>query len=70
MTANRKDSNKFPVAEAMAMRNNRRKGDGETVSISVNLYYHGKNSSARKYAEEMEQSGIADAIRKEDGRNG
>ena len=33
----------------------------------MNLYYHGKNGNARKFAEEMECSGIADAIRKEEG---
>ena len=37
------------------------------MSISVNLYYHGKNGNARKFAEAMERSGIADAIRGEDG---
>lgn len=37
------------------------------MSISVNLYYQGKNGSARKFVEEMEQKGIADAIRAEDG---
>lgn len=37
------------------------------MSISVNLYYRGKNGSARKFVEEMEQKGIADAIRAEDG---
>ena len=37
------------------------------MSITVNLYYHGKNGSARAFAEEMEQSGIADAIRAEKG---
>ncbi len=37
------------------------------MSITVNLYYHGKNGSARAYAEEMERSGIADAIRAEKG---
>lgn len=35
--------------------------------ITVNLYYTGKNGSARKFAEEMEQSGIADSIRHEPG---
>ena len=48
----------------------RRKGAGETMSISVNLYYHGRNGSARQFAEAMERSGIADAIRKEDGNLG
>ena len=35
--------------------------------ITVNLYYHGKNGSARAFAEEMESSGIADKIRAEEG---
>ncbi len=35
--------------------------------ITVNLYYKGKNGSAKAFAEEMEASGIAGDIRKEDG---
>ena len=35
--------------------------------ITVNLYYRGANGSARAFAEEMEESGIADAIRAEEG---
>ena len=35
--------------------------------ITVNLYYTGTNGSARSFAEEMESSGIADAIRAEEG---
>ncbi|MBQ8094427.1 MAG: antibiotic biosynthesis monooxygenase [Clostridia bacterium] len=35
--------------------------------IAVNLYYRGTDGHARQFAEEMEQSGIADAIRKEPG---
>ena len=35
--------------------------------ITVNLYYKGTNGNARVFAEEMESSGIADAIRKEEG---
>ena len=35
--------------------------------ITVNLYYKGTDGSARAFAEEMETSGIADAIRKEEG---
>ena len=35
--------------------------------ITVNLYYRGQNGSARRFAEEMESSGIADAIRAEKG---
>lgn len=35
--------------------------------ITINIYYHGENGNARKFAEEMTQSGIVDAIRAEDG---
>ena len=35
--------------------------------ITVNLYYTGSNGSAGKFAEEMESSGIAAAIRAEEG---
>ena len=35
--------------------------------ITVNLYYRGENGNARRFAEEMEASGIADAIRAEGG---
>lgn len=35
--------------------------------IAVNLYYTGKNGEARKFAEEMEQSGTAALIRAEKG---
>ena len=35
--------------------------------ITVNLYYKGENGNARAFAEEMESSGIADAIRAEKG---
>ena len=37
------------------------------MSITVNLYYTGENGNAKKFAEEMEASGIAAAIRAEDG---
>lgn len=37
------------------------------MSITVNLYYTGKNGSARKFAEEMVDSGIVDKIRAEEG---
>lgn len=37
------------------------------MSITVNLYYKGENGAARKFVEEMESSGTADAIRAEDG---
>ena len=35
--------------------------------ITVNLYYTGKNGSAKAFCEEMESSGIADEIRSESG---
>ena len=35
--------------------------------ITVNLYYTGANGSARAFAEEMVKSGVAAAIRAEDG---
>ena len=35
--------------------------------ITVNLYYKGTNGNARRFAEEMEKSGIAAAIRQEPG---
>ncbi len=37
------------------------------MSLTVNLYYTGTNGSARKFAQEMEASGIAAAIRSEEG---
>lgn len=37
------------------------------MSITVNLYYTGKNGSARRFAEEMTASGIVDAVRAEPG---
>ena len=37
------------------------------MAITVNLRYNGKNGSARRFAEEMESTGTADAIRAEAG---
>ncbi len=37
------------------------------MSIVMNLYYTGENGSARAFAKEMEASGIAERIRKEEG---
>ena len=37
------------------------------MSITVNLYYTGKNGAARKFAEEMTASGTVAAIRSEKG---
>lgn len=35
--------------------------------IVVNIYYSGENGNARKFAEEMENSGVAGKIRAENG---
>ena len=37
------------------------------MSIIVNLYYTGKNGSARRFAEDMLSSGLVDRIRAEEG---
>ncbi|MBE6835112.1 MAG: antibiotic biosynthesis monooxygenase [Ruminococcaceae bacterium] len=37
------------------------------MSITINIYYTGENGNAVKFAEEMEESGIADRIRNEKG---
>ena len=35
--------------------------------ITINIYYKGTSGSARRFAEEMENSGTAEAIRAEEG---
>lgn len=37
------------------------------MAITINIYYTGVNGNAKKFAEEMIQSGIVDEIRNEDG---
>ncbi len=37
------------------------------MSVVINIYYTGTNGAARKFAEEMERSGTAAAIRSEEG---
>lgn len=37
------------------------------MSITVNIYYTGENGNARRFAEEMEQTGVAGRIRNEEG---
>lgn len=37
------------------------------MSLTVHLYYTGKNQSARRFAEEMMASGLVDAVRAEEG---
>ena len=53
---------------AMCRKTNPSDALGSTLlSLTVNLYYYGKKGSARRFAEEMEKSGTADAIRNEKG---
>lgn len=37
------------------------------MAVTVNIYYHGVNGNARKFAEEMTAGGVVDAIRAEAG---
>ena len=37
------------------------------MSIAVNIYYTGRNGSARAFAEEMTRTGVVSAIRAEEG---
>lgn len=37
------------------------------MAITVNLYYTGENGAARKFAQEMMETGVVDAIRAETG---
>ena len=41
--------------------------EAKDMGLTVNIYYTGENGNARKFAEEMEQSGTAAAIRAEKG---
>ena len=40
---------------------------GDIMSITINIYYKGKNGNARKFAREMVSSGIVDRVRAEVG---
>lgn len=56
-----------------AQQNENGNGQNETTmnkAITVNLFYTGKNGSARKFVEEMESNGTADSIRNEPGNLG
>lgn len=37
------------------------------MSLTINIYYTGKNASARKFVDEMISTGIVDMIRNEEG---
>lgn len=41
--------------------------EAKDMNLTVTIYYTGENGNARKFAEEMEQSGTATAIRAEKG---
>lgn len=41
--------------------------EAKNMAITVNIYYTGENGNARRFAEEMEQSGTVAAIRAESG---
>lgn len=40
------------------------------MAVSINIYYSGKSGNAKKFAEEMMESGIVNDIRAEDGNLG
>lgn len=40
------------------------------MNLVVNIYYTGKNGSAKKFVEEMISSGLVDKIRSEEGNMG
>ena len=37
------------------------------MSLTINIYYTGKDGSARKFAEEMVEKGVVDRVRNEEG---
>lgn len=37
------------------------------MSLTINIYYKGKNGNAKKFAEEMMSSGLVDKVRNEKG---
>lgn len=37
------------------------------MSLTINIYYTGKDGSARKFAEEMVSSGVVNRVRSEEG---
>lgn len=56
------------IITVMSCGNNTQKAPAEQSGpITMNLYYTGTNGNARKFVEEMESSGTADAIRAEEG---
>ena len=41
--------------------------DKKSMSLTINIYYTGKNGSTKQFAEEMISSGIVDRVRAEEG---
>ena len=37
------------------------------MSLTINIYYTGKDGAARKFAEEMVEKGVVDRVRNEEG---
>ena len=37
------------------------------MRLTINIYYTGKDGSARKFAEEMVEKGVVDRVRAEEG---
>ena len=58
----------FAVITVMSCGNNTKKTLTQPSGpVTMNLYYTGVDGNARKFVEEMESSGTADAIRAEEG---
>jgi len=58
----------FAAITVMSCGNNPPESSAEhNGAITMNLYYTGVDGNARKFVEEMESSGTADAIRAEEG---
>ena len=63
----RDESENVMAGNARKQRSRREKHHREAFMITVNLYYTGTGGAAARFAAEMETSGIADAIRAEEG---
>ena len=58
----------FAVITVMSCGNNTKKTPAQPSGpVTMNLYYTGVDGNARKFVDEMESSGTADAIRAEEG---
>ena len=57
----------FTMTVLTSCNENRSSEASESPQITMNLYYTGTDGNARRFVEEMESSGTADAIRNEEG---